>query len=659
MSIHIDFETYSEVDLIKRGLWAYFRHPSTCILMMGYKIDAAPAAIWLPGTPLPREVLIALVQQPVRAFNAAFERAAFKMCGIKAGLPATAIPSDARYEDTQALAKACGLPHSLARCAAVLKLPERKDESGHELIRLFSIPQKDGRRIMPADRPHDFKRMVAYCIQDVEVDYAVHEALPMRSMPAYERKVWGVDAIVNERGICVDIPLCQGGASMAARAREQACSLLPAMTSGAVTTVGQNAKILAYCADNGYTLPCLEKPIVQEALEDESMPQCVRDVLELRADTNLTSLAKYAKVLSRVEDDGRVRSCYKYHAATTGRWGGQDVQFQNVPRPRYKLDDVDRMLIRQGDFDTLARLHANGMIALRDALRNMVIAKPGHVLSVVDSASIEARVLGWLANDPMYQQAYRNKEDLYKRFACMIFNKVIALILTDERFIGKESVLGLGYGMGWEAFTRNCINKSRDMFGEAIAMPVDLAQHVVRLYRSTFASIPRLWRDVEETAVRCVHNQSKCTLNTGTTVLAFHYVRGSLAIVLPSGRPLWYPEAKLQMRDNGYGRAKPVLTFGTPLGRNWVRNHTYGGKLVENLVQGIARDDMATCLVACEDEAFNPVLQTHDEVGCEVPDNLGDEVQTRMLEIFRTVPTWAPGLILDAAGFVSQYYKKG
>lgn len=643
---HLDYETFSEVNLKKFGLWRYARHPSTRVICLCWAFGDEEPHSWWPGRD-PSPVIEAFGRGENGAFNALFEYAITKYVlprhGVKVEAPLRT------WVDSQAHARMAAYPDSLERCARALKLPINKDKRGQQLINFFCKPQRDGRVNLPKDHPDDFKAFVEYCKQDVRVDRAVHARLPVRSLGPTEQQVWIVDAIVNERGVYVDRKMAAGAVQLRAAAKAQACKLLPKMTGGAVTSPGQAKRILKYAASLGFPLANLQKETVADALDNEDIPAPLADLLDLRATANLTSVAKYETMLGAADTDGRIRGVHKYHSATTGRWGGSMVQFQNVPRPKTHLDEIDHELIRQMDFESLSLLHGSVMPTLRDALRNTIQAAPGRVLHVVDKASIEARGLGWLADEQGYQKAFREGTDLYKITGAFIFDTTYARVDDDQRWVGKQSVLGQGYGQWADGFQKFCKKNGRDL-------PRELCLQAVRGYRSLYPNIPKCWKDVERLSILAIRTGKPQGYRHG---IVFEMLGPHFTIRLPSGRRLWYPQARVITVVGKNGDFKNEIRFHTEIKKSlWIEVNTYGGRLVENIVQAIARDLLACALLQCETRGYNPVMHVHDEIVCET-DERNTGVLEGMHEIFRTPPPWGKGLILGSAGFTSRFYKKG
>jgi DNA polymerase len=312
-------------------------------------------------------------------------------------------------------------------------------------------------------------------------------------------------------------------------------------------------------------------------------------------------------------------------------------------------------LIRDGDLESIKLLYANPMIVMRDALRSIVRAEKGKTLCVVDAAAIEAHVLGWVANCKLYQQAWAEKLDLYKQFAGVVFNCTIAEITPLQRFTGKQVVLSSGYQASDEKLVVTCKNQGLDITPE-------LATTCVKSYRKTFWEIPKLWRDIQACCIHVVNSGGDSVVNEGMCPIRIRMNSGYLEIILPSGRSLWYPEARVQVqkrKHKGKIYEAEIVTFSEWFHRCWRRNSLYGGKTVENIVQGIARDLLAIVLVKSEEAGYNPVMHAHDEEVCEVMTSEAPKVLADMMKWFCEVPPWGKGLILGAEGFISDYYKKG
>lgn len=650
--LSIDYECYSEEDLPAVGAWAYAAHPSTRTLCMGWRINKDKTQIWVPGTNRPKDLKDAWRDPNVLidAFNANFERAISEL--VMSLQHGWSIPALNRWRDTQALAAHCAYPISLASCAKALGIDEQKDASGKRLLKLFSEPQKPtktkpGGRVLPKHQPEEFKKLLRYCRQDVRTEAGVKEALPIHELPAFEQRIWELDSIINARGVYVDKKLCQGAETMRIRAERDLGPKLRKLTGNAVQTAGQLAKIKAWALTKGVDIPNMQAETVDRMIADKKVPKDVKDVMLIRSLLSQASPKKFSVMLNASKHDGRVRGLHQYHSATTGRWGGRIFQPQNLPKP-FEDRSADLALIRAADYKSLDILHGNVMMVLRDTVRHAVAAPPGHILHVVDKASIEARVLGWVAGEEKYLKAYRTGLDLYKVTAAEIYQMKYEDIEkgSPERFLGKESVLGLGYNMGADAFYAHCIEVGLDV-------PRKLIDKAVETYRRTYTAITRFWKDIEKaiiiSAVRKVRTRLRC--------LTFEPIGNAMTILLPSGRRLFYPEYEVNKGRTPWGEERLQLGFKVDVGgaMPWRRARTYGGRLTENVVQAIARDVLANSLLLAEKAGLNPVMHVHDEIVCEV--KTGTKLDL-LLNIMKTVPKWAPGLPLATEGFETNYYRK-
>lgn len=669
MKLSLDYETFSTVDLRQCGLWAYARSPSTDALCLGYRIDAGPWRVWAPHLVKrpPADLVGAMLKATCHAWNAPFEYAITKHVGRRYGLP---LPPPRMWRDSMIVGRMCGMPGALGACADALQVDNRKDKDGARLLKLFSIPQRDGRRVLPQHQPAEFAKLMAYCVQDVRTEQDVLAALPVQELPPEEQRVWEADLLINERGCRVNVPMVKGAIGIIGRAKTIGAARLSHLTGGLVTSPSQQKRILAYCASKGYipaSLPkgvkkggvkvaSLNKVSVADALADQECPKAVRALLELRDALNVSSVAKYLRMMQALSD-GRICGVHAMNAADTGRWGGRITQFQNLPRPLQKLDAIVHGLIARGK-DGLLEAWGEPLIVLRDALRNTIIPSTGNKLVIVDKSSIEARVLGWVSGCKGYMRAYRDGLDLYIVTGAEVFKLSYDAVLEKykleeaggeeclERLLGKKSVLGLGYGMGVDTFEDTC-NK------DGLVVARGLLERAVKTYRSVYPEIPAYWKDIEHAAVETIRTGEARTVG----VVRMAMVAGYFTIRLPSGRKLWYPSARVDMATDRYGRKKWQIRFRTALGPNWVWTHTYGGRLVENIVQAIARDLLATALVKLERQGHRPVLHVHDEVVCDTP--TPERTLEAVKHAFTTdAPAWAAGLPLGCKGAIAEFYRK-
>jgi DNA polymerase len=649
--VRTDVETYSDVDIHDVGGWAYSLHPSTDMLIVGYQINDGEYLYWLPGEDPPEELWAAIRGgATMRAFNANFERAIFMhVLRKKYGWPRVELE---QWECTQAVAGYCAFPTKLEWCAKALGLEQQKNKDGKALIRLFCQPRKPTKanpatRIYPKDRPEDFQRFIDYCLDDVRTERAVARALPISHLPKVEVRNWRVGSEVNRRGIPIDRELCRGAIALATRAQAERNAELQKYPGLPFTSATQTAKVRAWLATRGLKLDNMEGDTVRKALRKaDELPDDVREVLEIRLAVASVTWKKYIAALDASMVDGRCHDAHQFCSAHTHRDGGRIVQFQNLARPTYKMGR-DRSQIKKRNFRHLQWLHGDVIKALTNAIRHFVIASTNNVLLVSDLSSIEARMLGWWAEEPEYQKAFKNKLDLYIVMAAELFGVEYGDVTDAQRQIGKVCILALGYSMGLKAFMEYCD-------AQGIAVSEELLARAVKIYRRTFHRIPKLWYEAEDAmaAAALTGKRTRCG------VVGFELVGRDMTMIMPNGTRLYYPDFKMRRGKTPWGQEKWIMSYMHDYHGHWLRTSTYGGMIVENGVQKMARDVMYEGLCKAEDAGLCPIFHVHDEVNCDVPEAQAD----RLAELdgyMKEVPEWAPGLLLDAKGFVSPYYKKG
>lgn len=645
--IFIDLEGYSEAPLKLVGTHAYAQHHSTRILCVGWAIDDGKPGIILPGQPIP-EPLARAWQDGVEstwAWNAQFERAVIE-ARWKWEFPGQ--PRPLRFQCSMALAASCGLPLSLEKCAAFLSPGDtsaQKDKRGKQLIRLLCMPNSSFTDMTRENKTKNLKELYDYCKQDIVAERAAHAKLPRKALPKAERDIWALDQDINFRGFMIDMPMVDGALDLldceGARQRRRIATL----THGAVGSPTETAKIKDWCGTQGVALGSLAKDFLEKRLT-RPLPPRVRQVLELRQAGSRTSTGKYAKLKDTACPDHRIRGGHQYAAAHTLRWGGRGFQPQNLPKTK-----IDRSYllgeIRTRDAVTLRAMAGDVSTVLRDTLRHVIIPSNGNALVVVDINAIEARVLGWIAGEKGYQTAYRDGLDLYKVTAAAVYGVHYADVTPTQRDFGKICVLALGYSMGFDTFLTNCVKNN-------IAVTPAMIQKAVTVYRSTYPAIPACWRGVESVFVESIQNPGM-TLSYGP-FLKCRTADGYAQIQLPSGRSMYYPRPRVQTEETKYG-PRPVASYAQSTPAGMYRRSTYGGRLVENVVQAVSRDVLAFAMLRIDPMA-PIVLHVHDEVVCDVETAKAPAALAEAIAWLSTAPAWAPGLRLKAAGFITPFYKK-
>lgn len=662
--LHIDLETYSETSLTDCGVYAYAADPSFEIMLAAFAFDDEPARVIdvyrlnhdtsledyfkaKPGVgddadPELWELLrFALTEPSVLkvAHNANFERTC-----LAAALGCELPPE--QWFCTMVQAARNGLPASLAALGPALGLKEedQKLTTGKALIRTFCLPcaptaRKGQRtRTLPHHEPGKWDLFKQYCAQDVETERRCHQLMP-HSTTDTECRLWCLDQRINDCGVLVDRPFVQAAASCdqtyRARLEEEALQLTGLDNPKSVS------QLKAWLEkEEGIAVESLNKQTVPELIKAAANGNTQR-VLEIRQELAKTSTTKYEAMLRSAGTDGRLRGLFQYYGAATGRWAGRLVQVQNLPKNTVPDLDLARELVRAGEFELLEMLFGPPPFILSQLIRTALIPAPECLFSVADFSAIEARVIAWLADEKWRLDVFRTHGKIYEASAAAMFNVPIESIGKGSplRQKGKVAELALGYQGGPGALIQ--------MGALSMGVPEEDLPGLVRAWRRANPKITRLWQTVEDAARQAI---------TERPVRIQHGIdfrmdpAGALHISLPSGRDLVYQRAT----THAEGKLAYHGTDSTK--RTWGRIDTYGGKLVENIVQAIARDCLAESMLRLEVEGFRTVMHVHDEVIIEVP--ASDPKLDDILRIMRIPPPWAPDLPLNADGYVCSYYRK-
>jgi DNA polymerase bacteriophage-type len=617
MKAHLDFETFSEVDLPSVGHMRYGEDRSTEVLIASYCIDDGP----IEGVDLTRPDGIKRMERLFNAVskgaiicshNAQFERRIWekrlKHWPIR--------PKAHQWSCTSARASAMSLPSSLEAVGVALGLPNVKDPIGKSLINKFSNLQKDGSRIRSTDDPKAFQAFVEYCKQDTIVERNIDAVLP--ELTDEEQKVFALDYKINAIGVPLDIPLIHRAIEFIERTTKQLEKKAKKITG---VKTSQRDKLLEWVSDQGAAMSSMQAAEVERAIADPETPVKVKEILLNRMECTRAGTKKLQTMLNCVSDDGRVKGAFWYCSASTGRWGSSRVQFHNFQKPddNYPQDEVLHLLENNG----LELIYDRPLTAIAKSIRGFIKAPDGREMQVADYAAIEARALAWLADEKFLLEAFRNGEDVYVIMASKIFRIPINQIDKAQRFFGKQTVLGAGYGMGVPKFIATCAR-----FGVAITERE--AKRAINGYRQSVPKIAGapdsngrlkdgLWSDVEKACIRAVLNGKPQTLCEGKlTILVDTLANGFevLYIVLPSGRKLCYPQPRVENIEK-WGHLRPTLIFKSLHRYMWIDEETYGGKLVENIVQAITRDLLAEGMLSVDKAGLSIIGHVHDEIIAE------------------------------------------
>lgn len=649
--LSIDIETYSPVDLKASGVYKYAEHPDFTILLFAYAFNDEPVKC-VPPNELPADVRRALHDPAVtkRAFNALFERVCIN--AYYESFYGSPLPIE-QWECTMIAAARMGLPLSLEQVAKVLNLPQQKDSEGRALIRYFSMPCKHTKtngmrtRNLPEHDPVKWQKFTNYCAQDVEVERAISKKIePFQHYTTdKERALYILDQQINSRGVLVDLQLIYNAIAIDAAYKDTLYSESAEITS--LENPNSVAQLKAWLSEEtGEDVNSLTKEAILDLLKTTEGEE-VKRVLRIRQEMAKTSVKKYSAMVDAVGADARIRGLLQFYGANrTGRWAGRMVQVQNLPQNHLNDLDLARECVLDIDSNMLGILFGNVPDALSQLIRTAFIPAPGNIFLVSDFSAIEARVIAWLAGEKWRLDVFATHGKIYEASAAQMFRVPIESVTKGSalRQKGKISELALGYGGGVGAL---------DKMGAAkMGLCPEELQPLVTAWRSANPAIVRLWKTVELAALKAVNEGGKVHIDRGVSFLC---TNGILFITLPSGRSLCYARPKIV--DGKFGDA---LTYEgmNQTTKQWERVDTYGGKLVENIVQAIARDCLAESMLRLDEYGYDIVMHVHDEVIIEAYNYMAEEQLTAVCEIMSRPIDWAPGLLLRADGYVTPYYRK-
>lgn len=641
--LSIDLETYSDVDLIKCGVYAYADSPAFEVLLFAYSFDGEETNIidLAQGEQLPAEVESAILDESIikTAFNANFER----IC-LSKHFGRWISPKSWHCSAVQAAMLA--LPRSLEEVGAVLGLEKQKMKEGKDLIRYFCVPCKPtktngGRtRNLPCHAPEKWELFKTYCKRDVDVEKAIRYKLRNFPMPESEMEVYRLDQEINDRGILVDKKLVEQAVAGDLLHKEIVTKRAYELTG--LENPNSVAQIKGWLLEKGLEIDSLSKQAVSELIQESDGE--VEELLKLRLLMAKTSVKKYEAIERSVCSDGRVHGLLQFYGANrTGRWAGRLVQVQNLPQNHIVDLELSRNLVKQGRFEDVELLYDSTPKVLSELIRTAFIPKPGCRFLVADFSAIEARVLAWLSGEQWRLDVFSSHGKIYEASASAMFHVPIEGIKKGSplRQKGKIAELALGYG--------GSVGALISMGALNMGLEEEELAPLVSSWRSANPHITQFWWDVDATAIKAVTEKKQ----TRVGKIIFEYKSGILFVTLPSGRKLSY--VKPRMALNKFDRNG--LTYeGIAENGKWGRIETYGPKLVENIVQGTARDLLAEAMLRLKKQGFDIVMHIHDEAVLEVPEGVSsvEEVCAIMAE----QPEWAKGLPLRADGYECAFYKK-
>lgn len=662
--LSIDLETYSSIPIKTAGAFRYVQSDDFQILLFAYSLNGLPVEIidMASGEVVP-DWLIRALHDPdciKHAYNAPFEWWCLsKYYGMM---------DPSQWRCTMFHGLYCGYTAGLEATGAALGLPEDKKKlaTGKALIRYFCVPCKPTKangmrtRNLPQHDPQKWAAFKSYCKQDVVTEMEIENRLSAFPVPDWVQKQWETDLRINARGVSVDMDLVKGALYIGAEVKEDLKNEAIRITQlENPNSVVQLSKWLNTEMDDDKPIDNLRKETVSALLGmDDNSPK-VRRVLEIRQELGKTSTTKYNAIEACEGPDGRVRGLLQFYGANrTGRWAGRLVQVQNLPRTYTDPIDPARDFIKEKNKDALRLVYGSVPDTLSQLIRTAFVASPGNVLIDADFSAIEARVISWLAGEEWRLEVFRTHGKIYEASASQMFGIPIERIKKGNpeyayRARGKVAELALGYQGSVGAMRRMDVGHNLDDLSD------DDVLDIVNRWREANSKIRSLWYDMDSAAVQVIQNGGIARVKCLILAREYDTRTGTycMTISLPSGRKLYYINPSVGM--NKWGNPS-IAYMGVEQGtKKWRSIETYGGKLTENVVQAIARDCLAAAIENLEAAGFPIVFHIHDEVVIDIAPFADDETMLSRVEEIMTRPiSWAPGLPLNADGWVGKYFKK-
>lgn len=650
----VDIETYSSVDLTEAGVYAYVEAPDFDILLISYifddwgEDDVKTIDCFDADPDMMAEFCEALLDPQIvkTAFNANFERTCLAKW-LQKPMP----PEEWRCTMVKALT--LGLPGNLAGAGEALGLPPEKlkDPQGKALIQFFSKPCKPTRtngqrtRNLPRHDPAKWQLYKGYNRQDVVTEQEILRKLSIYKTPESEQELWALDQHMNDNGVALDIPMVEKIVEYDTRRRQELQEEAQELTG--LKNPNSLAQLKRWLAEQGVEMTSVTKDTIAEALRDPELPDVVRRVLEIRTALGKTSVAKYSTMLVAHCQDHRLRGILQFYGANrSGRWAGRLVQTHNLAKNTLPDLALARELAAEGDFETMGTLFGETAFVFSELIRTAFIPSDGCRFVVSDFAAIEARVISWISGEEWRLEAFRAGKDIYCETASQMYK--VPVVKHGEnghlRQKGKVAELACGYQGGIGAMKR------MDKGG---TIPEEELQAVVDAWRAANPKIPKLWRTCELAAKTAIEEHRTVRIAHG---IAFSYINGNLFIKLPSGRKLCYWDTRLKL-DQRDGRDHIVYMGVNQETKQWGETETYGGKLVENIVQATARDCLAVAMTRVSELGYKIVMHVHDEMIVDVP-NEDTKAPAVINDIMGQPIDWAPGLPLKGDTYETPFYKK-
>lgn len=656
--LSIDLETFSSVPIAKAGAQKYIASPDFEILLFAYSLNGAPPVCCdiAQGEHLPDWVLDALCDPQClkHAYNAAFE------WGCLSKFMGRQLPPE-QWRCTMFHGLYAGYPAGLDAAGRALGLPEdkRKLSTGKALIRYFCVPctptKSNGgrRRNLPNHDPARWELFKEYNAQDVTTEMEIERRLSLITVPDWLQRQWETDLLINARGVAVDMEMVNGALEIGATVRERLTQ--EAVRISGLSNPNSVQQLSAWLEqETGEEVTDLRKDTVAKMIAQAPDIPEVQRMLEIRQELGKTSTKKYDAIEQAVCPDGRVRGLLQFYGANrTGRWAGRLVQVQNLPRTYTQPLELARNLVKLRKLDNLRLVYGSVPDTLSQLIRTAFVASDGNVLFDADFSAIEARVISWLAGEQWRLDVFKTHGKIYEASASQMFGVPIERIKKGNpeyalRQKGKVAELALGYHGGAGALI--------NMGALDMGIPEDDLPDIVQRWRDTNKRICDLWYKMNSAAVEAI--STGCSVGVGRLLVSCEYDAVHeveyLTVLLPSGRKLYYNSP--QIGENKWGGPSISYMGMDQTTKKWKRIETYGGKLVENCVQAVARDCLAQAIENLEAKGLPVVFHIHDEV---VIDCRADTATLEdVVDIMSQPIPWAPGLPLNADGWVGGFFKK-
>ena len=644
--LFIDIETYSSVSLEDCGVYRYSESTDFDVLLLSYSLDGKEVRTYdLAKERLSSKVVSALLDERYTkwAFNASFERVCLSRYLMRNYCPAMQgfLPSE-QWRCDMVAASYAGLPLSLASAGQVLRVEMQKMAEGKALIKKFSVPDKNGNRTLPEDAPDDWATFLRYNKRDVETEKQIHDKImSLVSIPPSVWEEYALDQRINDAGVRID-PVMVGAAVCIDQKQQEVFQNEMKRLTG-LSNPKSPKQVKDWLASKGIETESLDKKAVAELIKTAPADVCA--VLRLRQKASKSSTAKYKAMLDLRGEDDRVRGCFQFYGSHTGRWSGRHIQLQNLPQNHMPDLEEARALVRQNNTETLALLYDNVPQVLSELIRTALIPSDGYRFCVADFSAIEARVLAWLAGENWRTEVFRNGGDIYCSSASKMFGVPVEKHSVNGhlRQKGKIAELALGYGGSVGALTA--------MGALDMGIPESELKPLVDAWRTANPNIVRLWHSVDAAVKAVIRNGRGREIGA----LRFRIEQDQLIIMLPSGRELVYRHPAV--KQGKYG-SDAIYYNGVGMSRQYCTIETNGARLVENIVQAISRDLLAGAMMRVSARGLQVVAHVHDEMICEARAKYADRTLEVIIETMCELPVWGEGLVLNAAGYVCDFYQK-